>query len=130
MSRDLLDEDYYVSRGGMVPVKWTAPEALLYRRFSIKSDVWSFGIVLFEIITYGKPPYPGMTNDEVKQQIQKGYRMRRPMECPGKLHDIMLNCWQKVSEYRPTFDTLQRQLSLLISVKEQWTLPKQYIVIN
>ena len=65
MSRALQDADYYVSRGGKIPVKWTAPEALHYKKYSIASDVWSFGVVLYEIWTLGTPPYYLKTNNEV-----------------------------------------------------------------
>ena len=65
MSRTLQDTDYYVSRGGKIPVKWTAPEALHYKKYSTASDVWSFGVVLYEIWTLGTPPYYLKTNNEV-----------------------------------------------------------------
>ena len=64
MSRALLDTDYYISRGGKIPVKWTAPEALYYKKYSTASDVWSFGVVLYEIWSFGAPPYLLMTNNE------------------------------------------------------------------
>ena len=93
-----------------VATKWTAPEALLYDKFTIKSDVWSFGIVLYEIITYGRFPYPAMTNTEVLEQLKQGYRMPQPRTCPDKLYDIMYNCWQEEPINRPTFETLKWQL--------------------
>ena len=93
-----------------IAIKWAAPEAALYHEFSIKSDVWSFGIVLYEIITYGRFPYPGMTNAEVNQQIQEGYRMPQLTGCPDKLYNIMLNCWREEPANRHTFETLQWQL--------------------
>ena len=65
MSRALQDAEYYVSRGGKIPVKWTAPEALSYKKYSTASDVWSFGVVLYEIWTLGIKPYHQMTNTEV-----------------------------------------------------------------
>ena len=92
-------------------IKWTAPEALLYNRFTIKSDVWSMGVVLYEIITFGRIPYPGMTNKEVLEAIQRGYRMPCPPGCPEELHDIMkLHCWREEPAERPIFETLQWQL--------------------
>jgi len=95
--------------GGAVeklPIKWMAPEAAMYNHFTSKSDVWSFGIVIYEIITYGKAPYPGMTNGQVLKVLQQGYRMPRPMECPNELYDIMLDCWKEDPAERPTFETL------------------------
>lgn len=107
----LLKEDEYDARAGArFPIKWTAPEAANFSRFSIKSDVWSFGILLTELVTYGRIPYPGMTNAEVLRQVDNGYRMGNPQGCPEALHDIMLQCWNKEPMNRPTFHTLQWQL--------------------
>ncbi|PIO38302.1 hypothetical protein AB205_0131140, partial [Aquarana catesbeiana] len=89
------------------PIKWTAPEAALYGRFTIKSDVWSFGILLTELVTKGRVPYPGMNNREVLEQVERGYRMPCPQDCPNSLHELMLNCWKKDPEERPTFEYLQ-----------------------
>lgn len=91
-------------------IKWTAPEAILHQRFSIKSDVWSFGIVLYEVITYGSFPYPGMNNKVVMKTLRSGSRMWRPMGCPEKLYKIMKTCWIDDPECRPTFHTLKWQL--------------------
>eukprot|EP00096_Caligus_rogercresseyi_P009105 TRINITY_DN302_c0_g1_i2.p1 TRINITY_DN302_c0_g1~~TRINITY_DN302_c0_g1_i2.p1 ORF type:complete len:544 (+),score=182.00 TRINITY_DN302_c0_g1_i2:133-1764(+) len=107
----LIKEDEYEARvGARFPIKWTAPEAANYSKFSIKSDVWSFGILLTELVTYGRIPYPGMTNAEVLHQVEHGYRMQSPQGCPGGLYDIMLECWNKDPMKRPTFETLQWQL--------------------
>ena len=107
----VIDEDPYEANVGVkFPIKWTAPEAALYNRFTIKSDVWSFGIVMWETITYGRFPYPGMTNAQVLENVQTGYRMPRPPDCPKKLHDIMIDCWHEKPASRPTFESLQWQL--------------------
>ena len=107
----VIDEDIYEAHtGAKFPIKWTAPEAAMYNRFTIKSDVWSLGVVLYEIVTYGRFPYPGMTNAEVLEKIQTGYRMGCPPNCPKQLHDIMLDCWREEPANRPTFETLQWQL--------------------
>src|SRR5665811_294840 len=74
--------------GTRFPIKWTAPEAANYSKFSIKSDVWSFGILLTELVTYGRIPYPGMTNAEVLHQVEHGYRMPCPPGCPDRLYEI------------------------------------------
>ena len=107
----VIDEDIYEAQPEeKIPIKWTAPEAALHNRFTIKSDVWSFGVMLYEIITYGRFPYPSMTSGEVLEALQQGYRMPRPMGCPDKLYDIMLKCWGHEPANRPTFETLQWQL--------------------
>ena len=103
----VVDEDIYGPNSGTnFPIKWTAPEAALYRRFTVKSDVWSFGILLWELITYGCFPYPGMNNDQVLQEIQRGYRMPCPMGCSKQLYEIMRDCWKGDADARPTFETL------------------------
>ncbi|XP_055611379.1 uncharacterized protein LOC129757985 [Uranotaenia lowii] len=107
----LIKEDEYEARvGARFPIKWTAPEAANYSKFSIKSDVWSFGILLTELVTYGRIPYPGMTNAEVLTQVEHGYRMPQPPNCNAALYEIMLECWNKDPMRRPTFETLQWKL--------------------
>lgn len=107
----LIKEDEYEARvGARFPIKWTAPEAANYNRFTIKSDVWSFGILLTELVTYGRIPYPGMTNAEVLHQVEHGYRMPAPPNTPQALYEIMLECWNKEEMMRPTFETLQWKL--------------------
>lgn len=107
----LIKEDEYEARvGARFPIKWTAPEAANYSKFSIKSDVWSFGILLTELVTYGRIPYPGMTNAEVLHQVEHGYRMPCPTGCPQALYEIMLECWHKDPMKRPCFETLNWKL--------------------
>ncbi|KAL7873786.1 hypothetical protein AOLI_G00128570 [Acnodon oligacanthus] len=107
----LIENDEYTAReGAKFPIKWTAPEAINYGTFSIKSDVWSFGILLTEIVTYGRIPYPGMTNPEVIQNLENGYRMPRPDNCPEDLYTIMTKCWTENPENRPTFEYLRSVL--------------------
>ena len=107
----VIDEGIYRARPGeKFPIKWTAPEGALNNHFTIKSDVWSFGILLCELITYGQPPYPGMSNAEVTEKVETGYRMPCPSGCPQQLYEIMLECWSDDAASRPTFATLQQQL--------------------
>jgi fyn-related kinase len=97
LARILEREDEYTAKeGAKFPIKWTAPEAALMSRFSVKSDVWSYGILLAELVTYGRIPYPGMTNAEVLQQVERGYRMPSPPGTPEALYQIMLDCWKAV----------------------------------
>ena len=107
---DLLRLARVINKADISCVKWAAPETAKYSCFTIKSDVWSFGIVLYEVITYGRFPYPGMTNDQVLEALQQGYRMPHPMGCPETLHMIMLDCWREDPDSRPTFETLKWQL--------------------
>ncbi|XP_043566537.1 proto-oncogene tyrosine-protein kinase Src-like isoform X1 [Chiloscyllium plagiosum] len=107
LARLIEDNEYTARQGAKFPIKWTAPEAALYGRFTIKSDVWSFGILMTELATKGRVPYPGMVNREVLDQVERGYRMPCPPECPDSLHDLMIQCWKKEPEERPTFEYLQ-----------------------
>ncbi|XP_037607593.1 tyrosine-protein kinase Blk [Sebastes umbrosus] len=106
----IIETEYTAQEGAKFPIKWTAPEAINFGTFSIKSDVWSFGILLTEIVTYGRIPYPGMTNPEVIRSLDKLYRMPCPDGCPDELYDIMNMCWRQRSEDRPTFEFLQNIL--------------------
>lgn len=112
----LLREDYYNPHSNMAfPVKWTAPEAANDQKFSIKSDVWSFGILLYEILTYGRQPYVGMTAGEALQAVTDGYRLPNPadskpagqFECPPELYDEMKHCWETKPDDRPSFSDLR-----------------------
>ena len=97
-------------------VRWSAPEVFLKRQHSIKSDVWSFGIVLYVIITYGKKPYEEIdTKEELMMQIEQGYRMPQPEWCPDELYAVMLSCWEMEPEDRPTFAKLQCQLKSFLT---------------
>ncbi|XP_075936438.1 tyrosine-protein kinase Yes [Anarhichas minor] len=107
LARLIEDNEYTARQGAKFPIKWTAPEAALYGRFTIKSDVWSFGILLTELVTKGRVPYPGMVNREVLEQVERGYRMPCPQGCPDSLHEMMKLCWKKDPDERPTFEYLQ-----------------------
>ncbi|CAH1959824.1 unnamed protein product [Acanthoscelides obtectus] len=108
LARVIEDNEYCPKQGSRFPVKWTAPEAIVYGRFSIKSDVWSYGILLMELFTYGQVPYPGMHGREVIEMVEKGYRMPKPTShyLPDEIYQIMINCWDANPEKRPTFEFL------------------------
>ena len=93
-------------------IKWLAPEAAVYGHFTNKSDVWSFGILLYELITYGGVPYYEMSNAQVIKELQRGYRMPAPVDCPDYLHEIMRDCWRDDPASRPTFESLLNQWTL------------------
>ncbi|XP_032630546.1 megakaryocyte-associated tyrosine-protein kinase isoform X3 [Chelonoidis abingdonii] len=93
-----------------LPVKWTAPEALKNNKFSTKSDVWSYGILLWELFSYGRAPYSKMTLKEVTEMVEKGYRMEAPEECPPSLYTLMKSCWETEPGKRPSFRKLTEKL--------------------
>ncbi|XP_034979586.1 tyrosine-protein kinase Srms [Zootoca vivipara] len=110
LARLLKDDVYSTTGNAMIPVKWTAPEAAIYQTYSPKSDVWSYGIFLYEVFTYGQCPYEGMTNQETIQQITRGYRLPRPNSCPAEVYGVMLECWKTHPEDRPPFHSLKEML--------------------
>ncbi|XP_057896264.1 tyrosine-protein kinase Lck isoform X4 [Melospiza georgiana] len=118
LARLIEDNEYTAREGAKFPIKWTAPEAINYGTFTIKSDVWSFGILLTEIVTYGRIPYPGMTNPEVIQNLERGYRMPQPEQCPPELYELMRQCWKESPEERPTFDFLRSVLEDFFTATE------------
>ena len=110
-SARMISEDVYTAHAGTkFPIKWTAIEAILSGNYTIKSDVWSFGILIYELITYGLTPYPGMNNAEVLTRLENGYRMPCPTGCPEQLYKIMKECWSNDEGSRPTFMALQSRL--------------------
>nr|XP_055156111.1 tyrosine-protein kinase Blk [Nyctereutes procyonoides] len=116
----IIDSEYTAQEGAKFPIKWTAPEAIHFGVFTIKADVWSFGILLMEIVTYGRVPYPGMSNPEVIRSLERGYRMPRPDSCPPELyHGVIAECWRSRPEERPTFEFLQSVLEDFHTATEQ-----------
>ncbi|XP_044536205.1 tyrosine-protein kinase Fer [Gracilinanus agilis] len=108
------DGGVYSSTGlKQIPIKWTAPEALNYGRYSSESDAWSFGILLWETFSLGVCPYPGMTNQHAREQVEQGYRMAAPQKCPEEIYKIMLKCWDYKPENRPNFVELQKELAAI-----------------
>ncbi|XP_032824134.2 ephrin type-A receptor 4-like [Petromyzon marinus] len=116
LSRVLEDdpEAAYTTRGGKIPIRWTAPEAIAYRKFTSASDVWSYGIVMWEVMSYGERPYWDMSNQDVIKAIEEGYRLPAPMDCPLPLHQLMLDCWQKERSDRPKFGQIVGILDKMI----------------
>ena len=110
-SAGVVKGDIYNPREGTkFRIKWTAPEATLYNKFSIKSDIWSFGVVICEMLTEGAMPYPGMNNCQVLEAVERGYHMPPPDNCPDGLYNIILSCWKHEADNRPTFEHLKCQL--------------------
>uniref|UniRef100_A0A8C9RI78 Tyrosine-protein kinase n=1 Tax=Scleropages formosus TaxID=113540 RepID=A0A8C9RI78_SCLFO len=103
LSRLMTGDTYTAHAGAKFPIKWTAPESLAYNKFSIKSDVWAFGVLLWEIATYGLSPYPGIDLSQVYELLEKDYRMDRPEGCPEKVYELMRACWKWNPAERPSF---------------------------
>lgn len=105
------DENYYKAQThGKWPVKWYAPECINYYKFSSKSDVWSFGVLMWEAFSYGQKPYRGMKGSEVTAMLEKGERMGCPAGCPREMYDLMNLCWTYDVENRPGFTAVELRL--------------------
>ncbi|XP_071233682.1 ephrin type-B receptor 1 isoform X3 [Salvelinus alpinus] len=124
---DTSDPSYTSSLGGKIPVRWTAPEAIAYRKFTSASDVWSYGIVMWEVMSFGERPYWDMSNQDVINAIEQDYRLPPPMDCPSALHQLMLDCWQKDRNARPRFtdivNTLDKMIRNPASLKQVASIP-------
>merc|ERR1719410_1513537 len=119
MARDIYRADYYRKGGkAMLPVKWMPPEAFLDGIFTTKTDVWSFGILLWEVMSLGYMPYPGRANQEVMQLVTNGGRLEPPNYCPGPLYGLMCQCWHPIPEERPTFSTILERLGYCLQDPE------------
>nr|XP_061832261.1 megakaryocyte-associated tyrosine-protein kinase-like isoform X1 [Nerophis lumbriciformis]XP_061832262.1 megakaryocyte-associated tyrosine-protein kinase-like isoform X1 [Nerophis lumbriciformis] len=98
------------NQSAKLPVRWSAPEALSNEKFSTKSDVWSYGVLLWEIFSYGRQPYPKMSLQEVKERVEGGHRMEAPGDCPPAVYALMTVCWDKEPRRRPAFHKVREKL--------------------
>uniref|UniRef100_A0A8C7WM38 receptor protein-tyrosine kinase n=1 Tax=Oryzias sinensis TaxID=183150 RepID=A0A8C7WM38_9TELE len=116
LSRVLEDdpEGTYTTSGGKIPIRWTAPEAIAYRKFTSASDVWSFGIVMWEVMAFGERPYWDMSNHEVMKAINEAFRLPAPMDCPSTVYQLMLQCWLQDRSKRPRFGDIVSLLDKLV----------------
>lgn len=125
MTRDIYETDYYrKGTKGFLPVRWMAPESLKDGMFSSASDVFSYGVVLWEMATLASQPYQGLTNDQVLRYVIDGGVMERPENCPDKLYELMRICWQHRSSARPTF--IEIISMLLPDANEQFAMVSFY----
>ncbi|XP_056288663.1 neurotrophic tyrosine kinase, receptor, type 2b [Pseudoliparis swirei] len=114
MSRDVYSTDYYrVGGHTMLPIRWMPPESIMYRRFTTESDVWSLGVVLWEIFTYGKQPWYQLSNNEVIECITQGRVLQRPRSCLKEVYDLMLGCWQREPYMRLNIKEIHSMLQSL-----------------
>ncbi|RWS26041.1 tyrosine-protein kinase Abl-like protein [Leptotrombidium deliense] len=126
LARLMRDDTYTAHAGAKFPIKWTAPEGLAYNKFSTKSDVWAFGILLWEIATYGMSPYPGVELTDVYHMLESGYRMECPTGCPPRIYELMRQSWQwdpndrpLFREMRETLETMSKNYSITEEVEKQ-----------
>ncbi|KAM9651154.1 proto-oncogene tyrosine-protein kinase receptor Ret isoform 5-T5 [Trichechus inunguis] len=115
LSRDVYEEDSYVKRSkGRIPVKWMAIESLFDHIYTTQSDVWSFGVLLWEIVTLGGNPYPGIPPERLFNLLKTGYRMERPDNCSEEMYSLMLQCWKQEPDKRPVFADISKDLERMM----------------
>ncbi|XP_070976895.1 focal adhesion kinase 1-like [Oncorhynchus clarkii lewisi] len=110
LSRYMEDSSYYKASKGKLPIKWMAPESINFRRFTSASDVWMFGVCMWEILIYGVKPFQGVKNNDVIGRIENGERLAMPHNCPPTLYSLMTKCWAYDPSKRPCFTELKAQL--------------------
>ncbi|XP_054869538.1 focal adhesion kinase 1-like isoform X3 [Amphiprion ocellaris] len=114
LSRYMEDSSYYKASKGKLPIKWMAPESINFRRFTTASDVWMFGVCMWEILMYGIKPFQGVKNNDVIGRIENGERLAMPPQCPPTLYSLMTKCWSYDPSKRPRFNELKTQLSTIL----------------
>ncbi|XP_045900103.1 focal adhesion kinase 1-like isoform X2 [Micropterus dolomieu] len=114
LSRYMEDSSYYKASKGKLPIKWMAPESINFRRFTTASDVWMFGVCMWEILMFGIKPFQGVKNNDVIGRIENGERLAMPPQCPPTLYSLMTKCWSYDPSKRPRFTELKTQLSTIL----------------
>ncbi|KAL6419442.1 hypothetical protein ACFW04_011410 [Cataglyphis niger] len=128
LARDVYENDYYRKKGqDLLPVRWMAPESLVIGKFTSQSDVWSFGVIMWEITSLGEQPYTGRTDLGVIDYIRGGHRLTMPLNCPPALYELMLRCWNPANE-RPNFKLcLKNIIALRNNMKDTLLSPLDII---
>ncbi|XP_053261881.1 hepatocyte growth factor receptor [Podarcis raffonei] len=129
LARDVYDKEYYSvhnKTGAKLPVKWMALESLQTQKFTTKSDVWSFGVLLWELMTRGAPPYPDVNSFDITIYLLQGRRLLQPEYCPDPLYEVMLKCWHPKPELRPAFSELVSDISMIFST----FIGEHYVHVN
>ncbi|CAK5083803.1 unnamed protein product [Meloidogyne enterolobii] len=115
-SPPFIEQEYTTQQGGKIPIRWTAPEAIMQHKYTTASDVWSFGVVMWEVLSFGERPYWDWSNHRVIQEvIHSGYRLPAPQDTPKRLYEIMMTCWYAERNLRPTFAQLLSQLNAFLT---------------
>jgi len=115
-SRDVMANNIYERKSeGRLPIRWMAPEALYDNVYTTKTDVWSFGVLMWEIVTLGSTPYPGMSGSEVMKRVREGHRLEKPEHCDREIYNMMFYCWDKDPDERPSFTSLVKDLEALLT---------------
>jgi serine/threonine protein kinase len=119
----MLEEgkDYYrMGQGSALPIRWMAPESIADLLFTTESDVWAYGVTLWEIFSFATIPYAGLSNSDILSYIQSGKRLPKPNVCPDDVHDTMQNCWKLNATDRPGFGEIASEMELILSYQKSY----------
>ncbi|GCC20881.1 hypothetical protein chiPu_0019450, partial [Chiloscyllium punctatum] len=131
LSKKIYNGDYYrQGRISKMPVKWIAIESLADRVYTTKSDVWSYGVTMWEIATRGQTPYPGVENSEIYDYLRQGNRLKQPPDCLDALYELMYYCWQLNPRERPTFEIICCQLEKIVEDLPPSSDPEEILYVN
>ncbi|CAI2355870.1 unnamed protein product [Caenorhabditis sp. 36 PRJEB53466] len=114
-----MDSALYTAKGGRLPIKWMSIEALKLYEFSSKSDVWSFGVLLFEIFSMGDVPYPTVQQVDMLEHLMAGGRLSQPIKCPNEIYNIMMKCWADKPEDRPEFNEMRGEITVMLNLDDE-----------
>lgn len=131
LSKKIYNGDYYrQGRIAKMPVKWIAIESLADRVYTSKSDVWSFGVTMWEIATRGQTPYPGVENSEIYDYLCQGNRLKQPVGCLDGLYALMSRCWELNPRDRPSFSELREDLENTLKALPPAQEPEEILYVN
>ncbi|KAM4743295.1 tyrosine-protein kinase receptor UFO [Anableps anableps] len=131
LSKKIYNGDYYrQGRISKMPVKWIAIESLADRVYTTKSDVWSFGVTMWEIATRGQTPYPGVENSEIYDYLRQGNRLKQPPDCLDSIYSLMFSCWLLSPKDRPSFETLRCELEKALEDLPDPQDPDEILYVN
>jgi len=115
LARDVYQDEHYIKlSGGLLPIKWMAIESVFDRVFTQQSDVWSYGVLLWELMTLGGSPYPGIPAKDLPEYLRTGHRMAQPQFCPNEIYAMMRECWSEDPLQRPSFTDIVMRLARVI----------------
>ncbi len=131
LSRDIYEKEYYTGKNKTcrLPIKWMSPESIETRIFNTKTDVWSFGVLVWELFTRGSTPYPHVDNVYIVYHLKQGYRLTKPQYCREIIYAILVKCWSLNPKSRPTFAQLNEQLQQIVDVSAD-DQKNKYVNVN